>query len=532
MATTIAPDASTESSAPESLGDLSWLDTVNDVYQKNKEAWEREERRLHGGDAIIDELTQFDGESKDSFKARKNKASYVNFPKAHAGSVTGALSMHRPMPDKGLDFGGLGPIRSRDKIDTPSLAELLYYNVDGVGADGMEFPAWYDGVDERAQGTGHRWLMIESPDTDGTVTFERAKTGARPYAVEFSPLDVTNWYFRRGQLQFAVIRAVTTEPNVTSGHFDATSSLGYYLLVRQGYDGLGAAFAKGGWWLFDSDKLSLGSGRWTRTQGQIPMWIHYGEKSIGTKNRPAISRSSTMELGQIAVSLMDTISARDYDFWDACASRVFFLGADVNIMTAIADQVNRRSIYIGVPHIKDEKGELKPITPFDTSSGAVPAEVSSMIVEAKFAEAREQSFQQITSAPESSGESKKAGHAEQKAPALARRARYRQQSENTFIYFAELRFGVPSPKGFSIWPEDFDLTPLAEKIDLAFVTLRQSKLRSKTAETKMVTDALQERGVVNDENRGTVEAELGASFDQGEQRANAEASLFGGGAPS
>jgi hypothetical protein len=189
-------------------------------------------------------------------------------------------------------------------------------------------------------------------------------------------------------------------------------------------------------------------------------------------------------------------------------------------------------MMIGVPHAAGPEGELKPITVHDGSMGAVSADVAKSVIDALFQEAREQSFQQVTSTPDSSGESKKAGHAENKAPILAMRARERQQSENTLLHFAELRFGIKEPTGSSEWPTDFDLAPLVDAIDAALDTLRRSKLRSPTAEVAMILQSLEERGVVNDSNRKIVEDELKKSFSDQEADAAAarEASkLLGGG---
>lgn len=529
----VAPSPVTDDAVtPVAFGDLSWLDTKHAIYDEHEAAWRREERRLLGGDAVLSDLVQFDGESDPSFDGRKKAASYVNFPRAHTIAITGALSASRPMPGKGLSYGLLGDVRARDAIqdNRPSYAEIVHYNVDGVGADGSEFAAWFDGVDERAQATGHRWLMVEAPGelAGKAPTMQQVLDGARPYAVEFSPLAVWNWYFRRGQLQFAVVRVPTDEPTIANGRFTEATDDGYYLLVRKGFRGLGDVFALGGWWLFDHAKQFTGrTGTWDATRGDIPLWVHYGERDPGTADHPAMSRSSTMELGQIAVGLMNLTSARDFDFWDACASRLYFLGATPKIMKQVAAQHAKRSVLIGVPHDTGPQGELRPVAVYDGSAGAVTATVSELIITAKYTEAREQSFQQITATPESSGASKAAGFAELKAPYLARRARLRQQSEQTLIYFFECRFALGgSPRGYSVWPTDFDLAPLADAIDLAYDTLRTSKLRSKTLEVGMVLTAMEERGLVNDENRGVVEAELNAAFDAAEAQAEAAAEAF------
>jgi hypothetical protein len=534
MTTSIAPERTARKAAPSSrFGDLGWLDAQHPIFKANEAAWKRDERRFYGGDGVLTELRRWDGESNRSFDERKNEAVYVNFARAHVNAVTGELSRHRPMPDGGLSFGGMGPIRTRDRIDRPSLAELAYYNIDGVGQDGSEFPAWMDDVDVLAQVTGHRWLMIEHPATDGAVSLEAAIAGQRPFAVHRSPLSVPNWFIARGQLQFAVARVPVDDPKVENGAFvHPGDRLGFYLLVRRGFDRLGQVFARGGWWLFDNDKKLLRDGTWDRTNGDIPMWPHYGEKSDGSAERPAMSRANTTELGQIGIGLMNVTSARDGDFWDGCKPLTMLLGADPPVMEAVVGQLEKQGIYIGVPHAASADGQLKPITVYDGSASVVPAEVAKMIVEAKFAEAREQSFQQITSTPDSSGRSKEMGHAENKAPLLTRRARYRQQSENTLIHFLELRSGIAKPSGSSVWPTEFDLAPLVETIKDSMDMLRRSRLRSKTAEVALTLNALEESGAVDEADLKKIETELGASFDAGEAQAEAMRTALGaGGAP-
>src|SRR5688500_2953427 len=109
----------TPAAAP-ALPDLKFLDTTHKVYDANRVAWQREERRLAGGDSVLTELTQFDGESSTGFEARKRKATYVNFVRMHTSTVTGRLRVHAPTPGKGLNYGSqMGEVRTRDKITVP-----------------------------------------------------------------------------------------------------------------------------------------------------------------------------------------------------------------------------------------------------------------------------------------------------------------------------------------------------------------------------------------------------------------------------
>lgn len=483
--------------------DLSFLDLVHPTYDSHKEEWQENERRLEGGKPVREELVQFESEDAEMFKARKKWATYVGFGKSNASVITGQLRLHGPTPEKGLSFGELGEIRTRDQIDEPSLAELAWYNVDGIGQDGSEWPAWTDDVDIRAQGTGHRWLMVEAPraDLEGRPSTERVIKGLRLFAVERSPLSATYPHIVNGQLQWIVFRDAMEEPDFTGQRSKSQDGkdLMYYLLVREGYTGLGGSFQEGGWWRFDPDKKlypgTEGHRRWVNTQGQIPAWPHYGQKSRGTTERPAWSRSTTTELDHISVSLMQILSARDYDYWRACESVLLFLGANPDVMTEVAKQ--KGNIWRGVPFPPSSSGgEDRPITVYDASEGAITAEISKLLVDAKFNEAREQSFQVVTSTPDNSGRSKEAGFNELKAPYLATRAALRQQSENTMIYFWELRSGFTKPRGYSVWPRGFDLAPLVDAIDAQFTSQRLASISVPKLDSHMLYTAALERGLI------------------------------------
>lgn len=537
MATLAFPEPRDTSPQATAAAALEWLDAEHEVYAANKAAWEREERRYYGGDPVVDaELVQFDGETVATFEARKTWADYTNFVLAHVRAITGELSRHRPEIGAGISLGGMGDVRPRGEIvGRPTKGELFKYNIDGVGQDGSEFEPFMDGVDELAQVTGHRWLMVESPQGAGsTLPLRDVLAGQRPFAVHFSPLDVPLWSIVRGQLQFAVIRVETDEPRIVDGKFVDGSDKGYYLLVRKGCTALGEEFQGGGWWLYDSEKRLQSSAVWRWPEGDIPLWIHYGQRSRGTAEKPAISKSGTMELGQIAVALMNITSARDANFWDGCNPLTIFLNAGPAEMKALADQIEARGIYAGLPGQLDAAGNPVPITVHESAASVVPATVSEQVIASKFAAAREQSFQQLTSTPESSGESKKAGHAENKAPVLALRARERQQSENTLIHFFEKRFGIASPSGSSQWPTDFDLDPLVEAVDKTIARLQLLAVRSPTLEAGLIQQAAEDDGLwpgePADQNTATEELLASAKAGSAKVKGDAMAALVNAGA--
>ncbi|HYC31401.1 MAG TPA: hypothetical protein VEB59_03880, partial [Gemmatimonadales bacterium] len=237
------------------------------LYRAHKAAWAREERRLFGGDAVLPELAQWKGETDDFYAVRTASASYLELPHKHASILVGHLRRKAPP----LNYGtGMGEVRARDKITRPTLSELFDYNCDGVGSDGSQLAAWLDGLQERACATGHRYVLVDMPDQAtlrairragdraevGPVTFQDQVEGFRPYLVEYSPLAVPNWEETKGVLQWAVLRVPVSPAKVVDdqGRRARTATEpGYLVLVRKGYQGLGAKHQNGGWWLFDAE---------------------------------------------------------------------------------------------------------------------------------------------------------------------------------------------------------------------------------------------------------------------------------------
>jgi hypothetical protein len=494
---------------------LDFLDTKGRLYLRWLPTWQMNERRAFG--QVTADLMKWAGESDERYTERQNRATYVNFMTAHASAVTGQLRLQgAPTPENGrLSFGSLGPIRSATQVrrGDESLGELAYFNLDGVGGDGSEVPVFTDAVDERAQHTGHRLLMIEAPPArvitpraatvqePPVISLADVQAGIRPYALEFSPEQMTMHVRRQGRMEFCILRVPQESGKVVDGKWieppeidAAGNGLGYYLLVRRGCTLLGQEYARGGYWLFTASKKLIRTGLWGgRLNGEIPLWYHYGEKNSGTVALPSESRSVTEGLGRVGVSLMDTMSARDWDAFDAAGSRKWFLNADSEVMADVKVQWDLRSQNIGVPPAFDKNtGESQPVSLYDDSAGAVAPEVFQRIIEAKFAEAREQSFQAITALPGSSGWSKEAGFLEVKAPYLSRRASYRQQSDQTLIYFLEARFGR-DPQGFAAWEREYKMTPLVEELEAVLDRLTLSGLRSPTLEPELAIAMVKRR---------------------------------------
>lgn len=530
-----------------------FLGAQHSQFKLHEKAWKREERRQYGADAVLtaSEFPKWRGEDSSHYDARVAQARYLNFPDAHAAILAGHLARARPTGGN-FSLGTMGEVRERSKLEgRASVAELFYYNVDGIGSSGTELPAWTDGIQRRAIGTGHRWCMVEMPalaDIRGAATSPTLGAtqadvlrGFRPYAVEYSPLRVPIWEIDRGRLDWAVVRVPVSRSRVENGKWKAPEDpLGFYLLVREGFAGLGDEYDAGGWWLFDSDMKPLAealnggapiAGTWERTRGEIPLFTLIAQDSQGTEERPAMSRSLTMELGQLAIGLMNRISEREYDAADAARSVKFILGTDPENpkpFNLTVDMLESGALVVPVPAWHDKKGDAHSPTIYDSSSGAIAADVYQRIVDSAIAEAREIMVRQVTSTPDSSGVSKEAGFAEATSPLLSTLAAHRQRFENTLIYFAELRAGASASMGYSMWRRDFNLRDVVGDIDEGLDTLKRSGLRSKTAEVSGVLTVLTEKGIVSETDRDTVKDELEESAAQRVAQEEADRALFEG----
>lgn len=585
------------------MSEFEFLTDRHPIAVTHDEAWRRDERRLVGGDAVIyagatragtmldttrsartatsttrpevldpatgerlavaPELTPFKGEDTDHYAMRQAEAEYLPLPERHASILAGHLRRVAPAPN----FGTMGEVRARADIrGAPSLAELFHYNADGIGADGSQYPAFCDGVQVRACATGLRWTLVEMPPPpagrapDAPVTARERAAGHRPYLVEFSPLRVPIWEYDRGRLDWAVARVPVGRAAMVDGVWTRPpETLGYYLFVRAGFAGLGDRFAAGGWWLFDGERqlvtqtvrrvagdgvVSLipqdAHGTWARTRGQIPLVPLLADDTPGTTDRPALGRSLTMELGQLAVGLMNRVSERDYNARQAAKSVKYLLGADPKNVAAFnltAEMHESGAILIPVVAYEAPNADgngSKWIVPqiYDSASGAVETGVYQTIIDSKLATAREIMVRQVSAGLDASGRSREAAFGEATSPLLARMAQRREGWENALIHFAELRAGATEPTGSVTYPTEFDLAPVVDDIDATLNTLRLAQLRSPTLEARLVRRAAEERGQLDDPDPAfaqTVETELAASAERGP--VSPLAALLGGGAP-
>jgi hypothetical protein len=513
---------------------LAFLDAKHAVFLANEAAWLREERRLYGGDPVLIELEQFKGESTKQFERRKTRAPYVNFPEQHVSIIAGHLQQQNVIPD----FGTLGRVRARKEMSgsDPDVAELLYYNADGIGNDGSQWDAFLFGVEMRALATGIRWLLVEMPellDARGNKltrppTNRDVIDGLRPYLVEYAATQVPYWQHTRGRLD-AWIGRVPVTPKGAKLWQRTSEDIGYYLFVRRGFLDFGTQYANGGWWLFDPDKELVSSGNLDRTLGQIPIVPRIGMHSRGTAEMPAISKSLTMELGQVAVAVMNLLSARDYDAIDAAMSVLYIAGVSSEAFKLINKHKSQGSKNVPVlGDLNPETGAVTVPTFYDGSMGAIASGVFDTILKSYADLAREMMIRQVTS-PDASGESRRVEFSEGKSPLLAGVATRRETCENALIYFAELRAnltprGIVKPRGFTTYSRDFLIEPLLTKIDRGLKRLVDSHLDSPTLSASLIVRSAREEGMLpeGDDIARQIEAELVASGERLTSKAQAE----------
>lgn len=509
-----------------------FLDEKHPVWTAHHAEWERRERLLRGGRDVIDtELERFEWETEggDHFSARKAQAVYPGFGSEYARTLVGHVLKDRPDAGGALTFGQMGDIE-RGEGESPSQAEMVFYNVNGTGGDGQQLWQWLASVFQRAAATGLRWVMTEVPPWGGgQPTAQDVLDGQRPYAVEFSPRVVTNWRFDRGRLDWCVVKIRQDTRQVVEGRMQgAANELGYYLLVRRGFTALGNEYAAGGWWKFDKNRepIAKASGTWDKTAGEIPMALavwEWEDESADDKALP-LARSGTDSLDNLSVAHMNAVSAWRSNMWRSAGGATFLLGVDAETWEKAREQWESGTSLIGVPATQRD-GIVPSVA--HSSAAAISASAFQPLLQHMTDEAERMMVKEMTSAPGSSGRSKEAGFTESKAPRLVMLAENMESFLNTMLRFFELRFGHSRPTAYVTMPRQFDLAPVEQDIRDFFDTFRRSQLRSAMLEVEAIVRLAEDKGLVNDKNRAEVTAELLESARASITAGTQESSLFG-----
>jgi hypothetical protein len=519
-----------------------FLDNKHDVYLANIETWRRNEIRFKAGAEVFGQLPRFAYEVKKGGKesahylARQLTATYLNFGYDFAEMIAGFLMQKGPTPENGLDFGELGKIRpATERQGDPERAEMFFDNVDGVGNQGSIWPNFWTHSHIETYPFGHILQFVEAPSAPPET--QAGEIVARPFLKNFKASQVFDWYVEDGEFQYLIVRVKTRRPRVERGRMTGSKATdGYYLLVAEGFDGLGeddeADFSEGGWYLFDANKELLRDrsgepeeGRWEDAlDGSIPAWYYYYMRDKGTDTVPAISRPGVTELLNCAVSYMAVSSAADTDFLEAAASILYIIGADKKVAETVAEQHAQGNKIVGVPRPRSRQDA--DVALHDGSTGAVTADVAETRLKRKLAEAHDLMLREATSTPDSSGESKRAGHAERKAPKLALHASELETAMTNAIDATQRRWGITRPTGRATMTRDFDLSPLAEKIDEYFTIRNKGQAKSKTADVEAFMALVVDKLGISDKGKlSAIRAEAEAAIDTAAQLAARAGSL-------
>lgn len=511
---------------------LDFLTDTHEEYTARKAEWEREERRLYGADAVLKdplELPKWVGEETTHYLARLGEAQFLPLPEIHASIIAGHVGRVR----QELSYGGLGERRDREKIvGTPNISELIHFNVNGVGSDGTELPAWTDGVQTRACATGRRWVYVEAPQLPGEAqpTMADVLRGFRPYAVEDSPLAWPMWSEDKGRLDWAVKRLRVSRSRMVAGSWEKANpaELGFYLFVRQGATDLGPDFEKGGWWLYAPDQTELGYGSWQKTRGDIPLFRLIGDDSQGAPGYPASDRSLTAPLGAIAVALMRRISHRNFNADDCAKGLKLICGTNPSAPELFNHTVQMmgESFVAPVHAWESAKGNVVIPTIYNNAAGAIEEGVFRSIIEQTLASAKEIMLRQVTE-PQESGTSRELAFAGAVSPLLGKLAARRQAFENTLIYFFELRAGIEEPSGYSVFKREVPLQPIIDDIDRMIKTLQSLGVKSPTLATHLALRAGTVLGQIPDKDRAKIEGEIKESAESAAEIEDADAALIG-----
>ena len=543
------------------MAKLPFLDTPDDHYAAHEAQWTLAEKRLYGDELVLDEITPFVQEPTASLDLRKRRARYANFPDMQCALVSGHIGRVLPMPQ--FNHPAMGDVRSRDQRvgQEPTLAEVIAYNIDGIGSDGQQFDAFVQGVTKRACATGYRWVMVEMPSLDDlvsirvgmgrlptdagldnpVVTDSEKLAGWRPFWEEWSPLQVPRAYYEKGVLQYAVVKTRLRQAAVVDNEGKPLPDAeGRYLLVRSGFQGLGPAFAKGGWWLFDAETHTIQSqGDWLLTRGQIPLVRAVAASSKGTAERPSVARSLTMSLGQIAIDLMNMRSEQGYNARAAAMAGAWLVNAGPEVQKEVIKQAG--SVVTGVPPNLKQDGTYNDVTLQFGSAAALDAAVFSNMITEAIAEAREIMVRQVTQDAGESGEAKQVEHEAGASPLLAHVAGNTEQWVNTALAFTVMRAGVlgptETPAAEVVLPRSFPLRDLVADVDKMLATLSTAGLSSPTWEAHLALSKGKDLGLLPAEIEETVKAEIEESAKikrdrSAQQQAMLDQFLTGGGVPT
>lgn len=502
-----------------------WLGETSPIWRANIDEWRRNELLMLGGPKVVEEkLITFPWELEEGphFRGRKETAVYTNFPARFAAIMNGHLFRQAPRIGATLDFGALGKVSRKRPSATPTPAELLYYNADGVGQDGSQWDPWWMGTNRMAMATGHRWVYLEGPPEAPQNRADEIR-GMRPFLTDFSPTVVTNHEYERGRLAFAVIQRAGRRPRLSRNGLRGNDlSTEFLVLVRDGYDGLGAEFRNGGWWIFNEhgERVSSEEG-WEATEGEIPMAPLYYERVRPSEDITAMSRPATSEIGSAAVLDMNLRSAADWDLWDSASSVTALAGIDQAGFNLFMDMVKGGNRYAPLPISED--GSIVPKAE-DLSTGAIVAQAFDLRIRENTERVLELMLNEVSVAPDASGAARRVQWTDVRAPRLASMASELETTQNFMLWCAERMWGRGDAGSASVeWRRDFDLIDPLAAGGLFFEMERTAGVSSPTLKSRMMVQIAKAINVLGDD--AEEQTVLGEYEKSAKDAANAQSQL-------
>ena len=500
-------------------------------WRDKHEAWKRNEKRFAGGEDVFESLRPFRWERHNAgdYQARKDRAVYPEFPAMVAEKFVGILFSQWP-EGEGLSLGQL------ETRDSGIRADMLRENADGVGADARSLFAFWAEAMQRAVATKYRWILAEGPAVRATTLADEID-GARPYLVEYSPVQVPYAYESRGTLQAVRIELTETTPEVEAGEFKEEERTIHYLMTREGFEGWGTLeqtaaagappFAAGGWWMVDDEGDVIErdgeamQGDWTRTDGEIPMCRLYYERG-----RQGDSRTGITHIGRIAVAYMDLFSAQMNDAWESGSGAVFLNGVNLEQWKTVTgvDENGKRLVdgkMIPVPGV--EGGGQVSIQPVAMGEGS---SVLNATIERLMTLAMQLIARELVTSPDASGAARQLEFLRGNAPRLVHMAGNVEEAMGASLRYLEQRWVGGEPQARVSWSRSFDLKTIIEKLQGLFELFETVGARAPRLFADLLFDAARGEGLVSNSDEDGADAikdEIFNSMAAGVRREQIEA---------
>lgn len=506
-----------------------FVKATHPTHAKFKEAWTRNETLHTGGDAVREYLRPFGWEDPagDVFKGRQERAYYPRYPSIVTERFVGYLSQDGPQPGRGYTFGNLGDVRGRgERTGTPTAAELFW---DDCDLSGTSFVSFMNHETRMSMVTGLRWIVVEmTPDAPSSKADEATN---RPFLLGFSPRDVPNWLFM-GRGLVAIVMSIQ-EPVFTDKGVELRDRRLFYVAKgpsAEYFTSVAGAATNGAWHVTDIDGVVLNDdvtgkprmGDLAACGGDIPVALLWYERA---RNGEPVS--GTDELGRAALVHMNLKSALDNDAHESGSRNLSVFGIDTAEYNEGADMAAKGSRIRAFPPSMRGNSPVS-VTLHDSASVSGGTAILAAIKRTEEDAAR-MAMNELQTAPDSSGEARRAAFRGSVSPRLAAMSENREACENTILRLVSQRWGV-EPTATVVWPRSFDVTDAAEDWREIMGAVAEAGVTSPTLTYLAVAALLESKGVdLTDDQLAAVLAEF-QSEAASRQQAAAALGAYGDGA--